>query len=119
MDILNEDAKRASVDKETELDVLQDCTPLSKVEVWADIAQLQKTGRGCPLLEVILYGGRSFGDERRVRCPEFRGGRFSEVANVLYIWDFQSVTSSLSAIESVSASRSVRSERFYCSTCLL
>ena len=113
MDIVNEDAKRALVDKETELEGIQDCTPLSKVEIRADIAQLQKSGRGCPLLEVILYGGRSFGDERRVRCPEFRGGRFSEVANVLYIWDFQSVTRTLSAIGNVSTSRSVRSERFY------
>ena len=45
-----------------------------------------------------------------------RSGRFSEVANVLYIWGFQSVTRTLSAIGSVSASRSVRSERFYCTT---
>ena len=43
-DIVNEDAKRASVDKETELELIQDCTPLSdsKVEIWADIAQLPK-----------------------------------------------------------------------------
>ena len=61
-----------------------------------------------------MYGRRSFGDEHRVRCPEFGGGRFSEVANVLYIWDFRSVTSSLSALGSVSASRTVRSERFNC-----
>ena len=114
MDIVNEDAKRALIDKETELEGIQDCTPLSKVKIRADIAQLQKSGRGCPLLEVILYGGRSFGVERRVRCPEFRGGRFSEVANVLYIRDFRSVTRILSALGSVSASRSVRSERFNC-----
>ena len=49
-----------------------------------------------------------------VRCSEFRGGRFSEVANVLQVWDFQSVTRTLSALGSVSASRSVRSGRFYC-----
>ena len=49
-----------------------------------------------------------------VRCLEFRGGRFSEVANVLQVWDFQSVTITLSALGSVSASRSVRSGRFYC-----
>ena len=78
------------------------------------IAQLQKCGRGCPHLEVILYGGRSFGGERGVGCPEFRGGRFLEVANALYIWAFQSMTRTLSAIGSVSASRRVRSERFYC-----
>ena len=39
---------------------------------------------------------------------------FSEVANVLQVWDFQSVTRTLSALGSVSASRSVRSGRFYC-----
>ena len=32
------------------------------------------------------------GTEKSVRCSEFRGGRFSEVANVLYKRDFQSVT---------------------------
>ena len=42
VDIVKEDAKRASVDKETELEVIQDCTPLSKVEIRAEIAQLQK-----------------------------------------------------------------------------
>ena len=60
-----------------------------------------------------VYGGRSFGDERRVRCPEFRGGCFSEVANV---WEVRSMTTTLSAIGSVSASRSVHSERFYCTS---
>ena len=51
---------------------------------------------------------------KSVRCSEFRGGRFSEVANVLHKRDFQSVTATLSAVGSVSASRSVRSGRFYC-----
>ena len=37
-----QDAKRALVDKETELGLVQDCTPLSKVEIQAEIAQLQK-----------------------------------------------------------------------------
>ena len=32
-----------------------------------------------------------------------------------YIWDLQSVTRALSAIESESTSRTVRSGRFYCS----
>ena len=46
---------RELVDKETELGLVQDCRPLSKVEIQAEIAQLQKkSGRGCPLLEVIL-----------------------------------------------------------------
>ena len=80
---MNEDAKRALVDKETELEGIQDCTPLLKVQIRGDMAQLQKFGRGCPFLEVILYSGWSYGGERLVRCPEFRGGRFSEVANVL------------------------------------
>ena len=69
--------------------------------------------------ECPLFGGKNtlqkrFGTKDSVRCPEFRGGRFSEVANVLQVWDFQSVTRTLSALGSVSASRSVRSGRFYC-----
>ena len=52
------------------------------------------------------------GTKKNVRCLEFRGGHFSEVANVLHKWDFQSVTGTLSALGSVSASRSVRSGRF-------
>ena len=69
--------------------------------------------------EYPLFGGKytlkkRFGTKDGVRCPEFRGGRFSEVANVLQVWDFQSVTRTLSALGSVSASRSVRSGRFYC-----
>ena len=47
----------------------------------------------------------------REKCPlfsEFRGGRFSEVANVLHKRDYQSVIATLSAVGSVSASRSVR-----------
>ena len=68
---------------------------------------------------VSLFGGKNtlqkrFGTKDSVRCSEFRGGRFPEVANVLQVWDFQSVTRTLSALGSVSASRSVRSGRFYC-----
>ena len=64
--------------------------------------------------ECPLFGGKNtlqkrFGTEDSVRCSEFGGGRFSEVANVLQVWDFQSVTRALSALGSVSASRSVRS----------
>ena len=76
------------------------------------------------LIQGVAFGVRSFrgknvrcsavGTEKSVRCPEFRGGRFSDVANVLYKRDFQSVTGALSALGSVSASRSVRSGRFYC-----
>ena len=41
---------------------------------------------------------KHFGTKDSVRCSEFRGGRFSEVANVLQVWDFQSVTRTLSAL---------------------
>ena len=70
--------------------------------------------------ECPVFGGKNtlqirFGTKDSVRCSEFRGGRFSEVANVLQVWDFQSVTRTLSTLWCVSASRSVRSGRFYCS----
>ena len=81
-----------------------------------------KWGRGCNVKvwfpECPLFGGKNtlqkrFGTKDSVRCSEFGGGRFSEVANVLQVWDFQSVTRALSALGSASASRSVRSGRFY------
>ena len=59
MDIVNKDAKRALVDKETDLEADYDRTPLSKAEILANIAQLQKSGRGCPLLEVTVVRGRA------------------------------------------------------------
>ena len=70
---------------------------------------------------VSAFGGKNtlqkrFGTKDSAQCAEFGGGYFSEVANVLQVWDFQSVTRVLSALGSVSASRSVRSGRFYCST---
>ena len=40
---------------------------------------------------------KPFGTKDSVHCSEFRGGRFSEVANVLQVWDFQTVTRTLSA----------------------
>ena len=58
--------------------------------------------------------------EIEIRCKNALGPRLVsaarslEVANVLQAWDFQSVTRALSALGSVSASRSVRSGRFYC-----
>ena len=82
-----------------------------------------KWGRGCNVKvwfpECPLFGGKNtlqehFGTKDSVRCSEFGGGRFWEVVNVLQVWDFQSVTRVLSALGSVSASRSVRSGRFYC-----
>ena len=51
---------------------------------------------------------KRFGTKDSVRCSKIRGGHFSEVAIVLQVWDFQSVTRMLSA------SQSVRSGRFYC-----
>ena len=44
-------------------------------------------------LECPLFGGKNmlqtrFGAKNSVRCSEFRGVRFSEVANVLQVWDF-------------------------------
>ena len=50
-------------------------------------------------------------------CSLFRGKnvRGREVANVLHKRDFQSVTATLSAVGSVSATRSVRLGRFYLS----
>ena len=50
--------------------------------------------RSVRYLEVKI---RCFGTEDSVRCSEFGGGRFSEVANVLQVWDFQSVTRALTA----------------------
>ena len=69
-------------------------------------------GSGCNVKvwfpECSLFGDKNtlrkrFGAKDSVRCSEFRGGRFSEVANVLQVWDFQSVTRTLSALGSVSA----------------
>ena len=69
-------------------------------------------GSGCNVKvwfpECPLFGDKNtlrkrFGAKDSVRCLEFRGGRFSEVANVLQVWDFQSVTRTLSALGSVSA----------------
>jgi len=40
---------------------------------------------------------KRFGTKDSIRCSEFGGGRFSGVANVLQVWDFQSVTRALSA----------------------
>ena len=69
---------------------------------------------GCPLFRGKNVRKKRGGDAKSVRCSEFRGGRFSEVANVLHKRDFQSVIATLSAVGSLSASRSVRSGRFYC-----
>ena len=57
----------------------------------------------CPLLEGKNTFQKRFETYDSVRCPEFRGGRFSEVANVLQVLGFQSVTRTLSALGSVSA----------------
>ena len=52
----------------------------------------------CPLFEGENTLQKHFGTKDSVRCSEFRGGRFSEVANVLQVLDFQSVTRTLSAL---------------------
>ena len=72
-------------------------------------AVMSKCGfRSVRYLEVKI---RCFGTKDSVHCSEFGGGRFLEVANVLKVCDFQSVTRALSALGSVSTSRSVRSGR--------
>ena len=61
-------------------------------------AVMSKCGfRSVCYLEVKIH---CFGTKDCVRCSEFRGGRFSEVANVLQVWDFQFVTRTLSALGS-------------------
>ena len=66
-----------------------------------EVAAMSRCGfRSVRYLEVK---NTCFGTKDSVRCSEFRGGRFSEVANVLQVWDFQSVTRTLSALGSVSA----------------
>ena len=67
-------------------------------------------------LNVLL---KRFGIKDSVHCSEFRGGCFSKVANVLQVWNFQSVPRTLSTLGSVSPSRSVHSGRFYCSYAFL
>ena len=62
--------------------------------------------------ECLLFGGKKY-------VAKTLWGSFSEVANVLQVWDFQSMIRALSALGSVSASRSVHSGRFYCIPVLL
>ena len=52
--------------------------------------------------------------QRFVRCPESGSVRFSEVANVLQLWYFQSVIWHVSVVAWVSASRRVRYGKFHC-----
>ena len=58
---------------------------------------------------------RAFRRKDFVRCPESGSVRFSEVANVLQLWYFQSVTWQVSVVAWVSASRRVRYGKFHCS----
>ena len=63
--------------------------------------RLEIRGRGCNIRfpECALFGVKIHFETRdSVRCSEFRGGRFSEVAIVLQVWDFHSVTRTLSAL---------------------
>ena len=77
-------------------------------ELWQGVAS------GCPLFRGKNVQCSIVGTEKGVCCPEFRGGCFSEVSNVLHKQDFQFMAGTLSALGSVSASRSVRIGRFYC-----
>jgi len=54
--------------------------------------------RSVRYLEVKNTLQKHFWTKDSVRCSEFGGGRFSEVANVLHVWDFQSVTRALSTL---------------------
>ena len=58
---------------------------------------MEGVASGCPLFRGNNVRCSAVGTEKSVRCPEFRGGRFSEVANVLHKRDFESVTGTLSA----------------------
>ena len=70
---------------------------IDKTKEWADylsnkcqkfdgILMIYACGFGlCPLLEVILYRLLSFGGTLAVRCPEWRGVRYSEVLDVLFL----------------------------------
>ena len=51
-----------------------------------------------------------------VRCPESGSVRFSEVANILQLWYFQSITWQVSVVAWVSASWRVRYGRFRCTS---
>ena len=42
-------------------------------------------GRECPFTEVKIHVSEMVGTNESVHCPEFRGGHFLEVANVLYM----------------------------------
>ena len=59
---------------------------------------MEGVASGCPLFRGKNVRSSAVGTETSVCCLEFRGGRFSEVANVLHKRDFQSVTGTLSAL---------------------
>ena len=66
-------------------------------------------------LECALFGGKNtLQMVFAVRSLEVVASR-----RLPQVWDFQSVTRALSALGSVSASRSVRSGKFYCTITLL
>ena len=69
---------------------------------------------GCPLFRGKNVRWSAVRREYFVRCPESGSVRFSEVANVLQLWYFQSVTRQVSVVAWVSASRKVRYGRFHC-----
>ena len=70
----------------------------------------------CPLFGVKIHCQNALGPRVVVAVwsLEVRGRRFLEFDDVLQVWDLQSVIRALFALESASASRTVRFGRFYC-----
>ena len=67
---------------------------------------------GCQLLEVILYSKWLFWGERLVHCTEFRGGPLLGGCHcIIGMGYYQSLTGTLSAVGSVTASWSIIAER--------
>ena len=78
----------------------------------------RRVASGCPLFRGKNVHESAVGTRKvsAVRSLEAVAKSSRKVANVIHKRDFQSVTATLSAVGSVSASRSVRSGRFYCSS---
>ena len=82
VDHVDEAAKRPLVDKETY--TRWHYSAIGRI--LAKSTLLQKIWAGCPLSEVILYSGRSFGGKRFVIVRSREVVRYSEVPNVLFLW---------------------------------
>ena len=88
------------------------CTPLRKHN-----CNFRGMASGCPLFRGKNVWWSAVQREDFVRCPESGSIRFSEVANVLQLWYFQSVTRQVSIVAWVSTSRRVHYGRFHCIPC--